>query len=166
MKRTIVVAALALAGCEGHGSTDSAQAEATEQMVSEANRQVGMPRILNFTQRKLAREIMELCDTEGLSTYTYVMNMHGEARFLCESIGYGLPFSTQFTNPERRIYGANGGTISLPQPDPNGLFMPTASSATWVIAVTPDGPKPLYVESEILVLPYRLEGVQSVTEPR
>ena len=149
---------LTAAACSETDSTDTQQAEASERMLAEANAQVGMPNIANFTQRKLAKTILELCDTEGLRTWTYIVDMHGAYHFLTESIGYGLPYSVQFTNPERRVWGHNGGYVTLPQADPNGLFMPGGLSATWIIASTEDGPKPMYVEPEILVTPFPLKN--------
>lgn len=165
---TLIVAFLSplyFASCaeEGKSSVDSNQARESEQMLAEADRQVGMPNVTNFTERKLMKQILELRDQEGLRTWTYIVDMHGKLHFLTESIGYGIPYSTQFTNPERvdkRYMGAHyGHSVNvLPQADPNGLFMPTGLSATWIIASTDDGPKPMYVEPEILVSPFKMEA--------
>jgi len=146
-------------GCTPEPSTDQIQSKQTEQLAAEANRQVGLPNITNFTERKFFKMIRELCDTE-VTTYTYIVDMHGQRHFLCESIGYGIPYSTQFTNPERMVErsGAHGrALVTLPQPEANGLFMPVSSSATWVLASTEEGIQPIYVESEILVSPFKLE---------
>lgn len=146
--------------CHRTNNTDTKQAAQTERMVAEAQRQVGMPAITNFTERKFAKMILELRDEE-IQTYTYIVDMHGERHFLCESIGYGIPYSTQFTNPEKISelwFGGHREVLTTPQPEPNGLFMPTSSSATWVLAVDPKGViSPMYVESEILVSTFRLE---------
>lgn len=158
MKNLMMVVAMAmfLIGCDDKaGSTDDKQKAATEKMVSEANKQVGMPHITNFTERKLAKSLLDLRDTEGLQTWTYIVDLHGKLHLLCESIGYGLPYSVQFTNPEREIRGYQS-IATLPQPDPNGLFMPGGLSATWVMMATPKGPKPLYVEPQIIVSPVKL----------
>lgn len=76
---------------------------------------------------------------------------------------FGLPYSVQFTNPERiKIYdGAAHGAINpiaVPQPDPNGLFMPQGLSATWLMMVDPktNEPRPVYIEPEIVVSPFPL----------
>ncbi len=148
-----VVPLLGAGGCD-HTSTDRKQRVATEQIVNEAHRQVGMPGISNFTERKFARKILELRDT-NLSTFTYIVDMHGKLHFVCNSIGYGLPYSVQFTNPEKRTY--NGGTI--PQPDPNGLFMPDGLSATWILCDDGDGGvSPVYSEPDLLVTPFELQA--------
>lgn len=159
MRILIFIPVLFLTACgDFSNSTDSKQAAITAQMTAEAERQVGMPAITNFTERKFAKMILELRDQE-ISTFTYIVDMNGKRHFLCESIGFGIPYSTQFTNPERIVtpsLNANGH-LTLPQPDPNGLFMPASSSATWVLAVEPEGPiSPIYVESEILVSTFKL----------
>lgn len=148
-------------------SADRKQAEATQKMLGEAQRQVGMPNITNFQQRKLMKWIFELADRTDLVTYTYTKNIQGQFIFMGKSMGFGVPFSAQYTNP-KRIYdieregGAvqkshdNGELQIVPQADPNGLFMPTSSSATWVIMIDPETgkPDPQYFEPEIVVTPY------------
>lgn len=163
MKFTILISVLLLSlvgftGCDAQAtenSTDAQQAVETEGLVAEADRQAGMPNVVNFTERKLMKLILELRDQEGLSTWTYIVNLEGKLVFLTESIGYGLPYSTQYTNPERLITGGRHATgywsETLPQPDPNGLFMPTGLSATWILSATESGLHPMYVEPEIIV---------------
>ena len=149
-------------GCnEERVTTDNEQAEATESLVAEANRQIGLPNITNFQQKKLMKLILEMCDKEDLLTYVYIKSdYHGKLFFIGKGVGYGVPFSAQFTNPER-IAGKHhqGGFFSLPQPDPNGLFMPTSSSATWMLMIDPKTNKPrlVYLEPEIVVSPFPLD---------
>jgi len=159
----IVAIAFLFSGCSDGAttpSTDRQQTAQTERMVAEAQRQVGMPAITNFTERKFAKMITELRDTE-VATFTYIVDMNGVRHFLTESIGYGIPYSVQFTNPARPLWETGYQSIAgvtVGQPEPNGLFMPTSSSATWVLAVTPEGGiSPMYVESEILVSTFRLD---------
>lgn len=137
------------------GDTDDIQRRQTEQLVSEAQRQVGMPNIVNFQQRKLMKMIFELADKEDLICYAYIKSDYqGKLLFIGKCIGFGVPFSAQYTNPEKYEY--NGAT--LPQPDPNGLFMPTSSSATWLMMIDPktQEPRPVYLEPEIVVSPFPL----------
>ena len=139
------------------GSADNRQERATKKMALEAEKVVGMPDITNWTERKFAKDILELRD-EAIATYTYIVDMHGKFHFVGESIGYGLPYSVQFTNPMR--YEINGAT--LPQPDPNGLFMPDGLSATWILLKDPDSGevRPVYVEPQIFVSPFRLRHLE------
>jgi len=144
--------------CDSKPKTDHKQRAATEKMVSEAHREVGMPGISNFTERKFARQILELRDT-NLATFTYIVDLHGKLHFVCNSIGYGLPYSVQFTNPERLAGQYESSQVTLPQPDPNGLFMPDGLSATWILCDNGEGGvSPVYSEPALLVSPFPLKA--------
>lgn len=155
MKRIVCVIGLAclLCGCEQQTS-DVQQRKETTKSLAEAHKQVGMPDITRWTERKLARDILELRDQE-ITTFAYIVNMHGDLIYLGEAIGFGLPYSVQFTNPEKFLH--EGGSRKLPQADPNGLFMPDGLSATWIMLKGPDGEiHPVYVEPQIIVSPFKL----------
>jgi len=152
---TIILALFALTGCEL--GTDSKQAKKTELMMAEIDREVGLPNIINYQQKKLMKMVYELCDKEDLITYAYIKSDYqGKLMFIGKCIGFGIPFSAQYTNPERIVTQRSG--ITLPQPDPNGLFMPTSSSATWLMMIDPktNEPRPVYIEPEIVVSPFPL----------
>ena len=156
MKKTLallLILILPLTACEL--SSDRKQQLAQEEILSEGTAQVGMPAIKNFRERKLLKDIIELRDKTGLVTYTYVWNeMQGKKVFFCESIGYGIPYATQFTNPEKITIGGH----VIPQADPNGLFSPGSAEGTWVMCKDPNGQdvKPVYVEPRIIVSPFKL----------
>lgn len=152
-----VMISIALLGCEGD-TADRMQREQTEQLMSEAQRQVGMPNIVNFQQRKLMKMIYELTDRENLICYAYIQSQYtGKLVYIGKCVGFGIPFSAQYTNPMKITY-AYGDAIAVPQPDPNGLFMPTSSSATWLMLIDPKTgkPHPVYVEPPIVVSPFPL----------
>lgn len=161
----LFVAAVCVVGCNrvDQPSADKKQAEATKVALAEADRQIGMPDITRYTERKLAKDILELRDKE-IATYCYIVSLNGDLIYLGEAIGYGLPYSVQFTNPEvvahqTKFEGGSFGT--LPQADPNGLFMPDGLSATWVMLKGPDGKvKPVYIEPQIIVSPFKLTGTK------
>lgn len=141
-------------GCEGQNDTDNIQEQETNQMVREAHQRLGMPAINNFTERRMFKSILEKRD-DTFTTYSYIMDMQGGLHLLCESVGYGIPFSTQYTNPEREERGYNN-SFTMPQPDPNGLFMPTSSSATYVMCGSEDQLTPVFVEENLIVSPFRI----------
>lgn len=137
---------------------DAIQREQQAVMLEEATAQTGMPAIKNFRERKLLKDILELRDQDGLVTYTYTYSeMTGKYLYFCDSIGYGIPYATQYTNPERPTW-ANGGGVTLPQADPNGLFSPAAAEGTWVMCKNPDSKevRPIYVEPRVIVSPFKL----------
>lgn len=160
MKSIVSVAAIALLGVTLTGcieeSSDDAQRAQQERILQEGTAQTGMPAIKNFRERKLMKQIIEMRDQDGLVTYTYtVPETTGRPVFLCNSIGYGLPAATQYTNPEKYEY--NGAT--LPQADPNGLFSPSNAEGTWVMCTDPSGSgktRPVYVEPRVIVSPFQL----------
>jgi hypothetical protein len=159
----IILFSVAFTACDVQPpSADDQQAAATAQSMKEANAQIGMPAIVNFQERKLAKMIFELRDQEGLITYAYIVNkMTGQLVYVGKCMGYGLPYSVQYTNPEKVVHQRihQGGSFgTLPQADPNGLFMPAGLSATWLMMVDPETnkPRPVYFEPEIVVSPFKL----------
>lgn len=166
MKKLIFVmlaATFLFVGClDEEQNADTRQAEATKKITSEAERQVGMPNILNFQERKLAKMIFELRDKEDLICYAYIKSDYtGKLHYIGKCLGFGLPYSVQFTNPERAVED-QWGNYTLPQPDPNGLFMPEGLSATWLMMIDPktEEPRPVYVEPEIVVSPFPLGNIE------
>lgn len=164
-KFALLLACLALIACETvpTQSSDQKQSEQQEQSLQEGNRQVGMPAIANFRERKLAKQILELRDQASLTTYTYTYAENtGQLVYLCDSIGFPLPYAAQFTSPSHlaRIELAGGGYSYevMPQADPNGLFTPSSAEGTWVMCKDPNGPdvKPVYVEPRVVTSPFKL----------
>jgi hypothetical protein len=164
ISKFILVGLLAISAvaCSMQPTSDDIQQSQQEQMLSEATSQVGMPAIKNFRERKILKDIFELRDQDGLVTYTYVQSeMTGKLIFLCNSIGYGFPAATQFTNPQKAEWHSSGGYVVTPQADPNGLFSPSSAEGTWVMCSDPKGgatakTRPVYVEPRIVVTPFEL----------
>lgn len=161
MKLFVLFSALMLVGC-GAASEDSKQSAKTEALMSELNAEVGFPNLTNFQQKKLMKMIIEECDKEDLICYAYLKSDYtGKLIFVGQCLGYGVPFSAQFTNPSK-VSGSHGHWKIMPQQDPNGLFMPASSSATWLILVGPKGnPRVAYFEPEIVVSPFPLHTESS-----
>ena len=159
--KTLALLALTvcLVGCDVN-SADKVQTEASEKSLAEAQRQIGMPNIVNFQERKLMKSILELRDKEDLVTYAYIVDWQGNLHFIGQCIGFGLPYSVQFTNPLKRVRSA-AGHYTAPQADPNGLFMPDGLSATWLMMLDPDTQevRPVYVEPPIIVSPFKLHDL-------
>jgi hypothetical protein len=152
-----IIAALMVAASEPScEDSDSVQRDQQEKILAEGTAQAGMPAIKNFRERKLLKDIFELRDQDGLATYTYLFSDYsGRLALLCHSVGYGIPYSTQYTNPQKNY----NGHIALPQADPNGLFSPASADGTWVMCLDPhgkDGTKPVFVEPRIVVSPFPL----------
>ena len=128
-----------------------------EAIMKQAFNSVGMPAITNFAERRQLKQIFELRD-QNVATYTYLVGLDGKVgQKLCNSVGFPIPYSTQFTSPQRLATTSVGAT-TLPQADPNTLFSPPSAEGTWVLCVNPETnkPTPLYVEPKIIVSPFKL----------
>ena len=121
-----------------------------------------MPAIVNFQEKRILKDILEKRD-QSLTTITYTQDLNAGLHKLCDSVGFGIPAATQYTNPQRvAAYGdaARGyGSIALPQADPNGLFSPASAEGTWVMCKDPNSDKvaPVYAEPRIIVSTFPLK---------
>lgn len=165
---TLMFFAMAMADDCGSSAptSDTIQQQRQEKITRDAIESVGMPAIHNYRELRMAKEIQELRDRHDVVSYTYLYaEASGKLTFLCESSGYGLPYSTQFTSPQKiAASGHQYGYAILPQAEPNGLFSPQSSEGTWVMCKDPNGPdvKPVYVEAKVITSPWKY-NVDSAT---
>ncbi len=158
----VVMILFLIVGCAP--SSDTIQADQQEKMLLEATAQTGMPSIKNYRERKIMKDILELRDQEGYSTYSYTYSeVTGKYAFFCDSVGYPIPYSTQYTNPQKE----SGSGYSLPQADPNGLFSPASAEGTWIMCKNPasDQIGAVYSEPKVTTLPWPLPGVENPFAP-
>ena len=142
----VVAAVIALAGCDGKDYRNSQQIERDnqEKSLKQMAQSIGMPAIVNFAEKRMMKDVLELRD-KMTPTYTYLVGMNNNLTKLCDSVGYGLPYATQYTNPSLA--------------DPNGLYTPASADGTWVLCLDPKEKKakPMYVEPRIIVSPFPLQ---------
>lgn len=157
-------------------TADEVQKVQQESTIREAVAQIGLPHVVNFQEMKLLKEVIEARDRNDLICYCYLANeMNGSVgAFLGKCLGYGIPYATQFTNPQKlatsylngRSNRDDNNSLSghfvdgtLPQADPNGLFSPASADATWIFLINPTTgePKAVYVESKVIVSPFPLK---------
>lgn len=153
-----------LTGCD---ETTSREKAYTETLMSQANDAIGNPDIVNFFEKAQLKEIYEMRDDPNLVCYWYAVNNYtGKYIYEGECIGYGIPYSTSYTQPES--YYTSGGVV--PQADPNALYSNgVTTSATWILALDEKGDVyPRYEEREIAVcqtkIPKRLCEEYSLPE--
>jgi hypothetical protein len=146
---------VALTACDNNPSSRQIEAAKQEEMSLRAVQSVGMPAIVNYAEKRMMKDILELRD-QNVATITYVSDLNGRLHKRCNSIGYGLPYATQYTNPQMRLSGQNGNVV-LPQADPNGLYSPASAEGTWVMCVFNGKPKPVYIEDRVTVSPEALD---------
>ena len=145
-----------LAACDQTPTSRQVEARHQEEMSMRAVQSVGMPAVNNFAEKRMMKDIIELRD-KMQPTYTYIMDMQGRPHKVCDSLGYGLPYATQYTNPMRVTTDTHGIT-TIPQADPNGLFSPASADGTWIMCLNPKTKKaePQYIEPRVLVMTYPL----------
>jgi hypothetical protein len=157
------VLALLFSGCDSPTS-DSVTSNKQEQLSQESNAQAGLPGISNFTEKKVMKRLYELRD-QNVATYTYMVDMQGKLHHVCDSLGYGFPYGTQYSNPEKHVWNTSE-SYNLPQSEPNGLFMPPSAEGTWVICASTEGKfTPMYVEPRVIVSPFRLRAEDDYALP-
>ena len=88
--------------------------------------------------------------------------MSGKFIYLGKCIGYGIPYATQFSSPQKDIYQTTASSIhfQMPQAEPNGLFMPADARGPWVMLLDPNdstaAAQPVYIEGDVAVSPFKL----------
>jgi len=160
MKKILLIAAVAtvLSACNLQESSTQIERRKQEELSLQSVQSVGMPAITNFAEKRMMKDILELRD-KNVATTTYLVGMNNQLTKLCDSVGYGLPYATQYTNPQHLAYDNAHGGVILPQADPNGLYSPASAEGTWVLCVDhKDGKaKPVYVEPRVIVSPISLQ---------
>jgi hypothetical protein len=84
-------------------------------------------------------------------------SLGGKLTYMGETIGYPLPYATQYTNPQKIERPYSGVYVTLPQADPNGLFSPASAEGTWVLMKNPNGKDvtPVYVEPRVVTSTFK-----------
>ena len=159
----VLISGKAQAFSEDDATVDSATSMAQSKMLAEAQRQVPLPSIHNWQEKRNLKLVYELRDT-AIATFTYLPNPNGAClMFMGPSVGYGMPYATQYTSPTTygrldnpnddfpRSYGTK------PQAEPNGLFMPSDAHGTWILMLDPVNKEtmPQYFEPDVIVLTFR-----------
>lgn len=159
MKKSLLVVGLIglLTACSKPTPPTSQQLEERkqEEMTRRGIEDVGMPAIVNYAEKRMMKDILELRD-KMTPTYTYLVGTNNQLTKLCDSVGYGLPYATQYTNPQKR---ADWGSITIAQADPNGLYSPQSAEGTWILCLdkTDKKTKPVYIEPRVIVSPMPLQ---------
>ena len=156
----LVIALLSSSCVERPQSSDAKASAQQEQIARELAAQTGMPSVKNATMKKQLKMIIEECDRQNLICYAYIIpEMTGRPVLLGKCLGYGIPYATQYTNPEKVVAdGANGKWGAIAQADPDGLFKPASADGTWLMLIDPatNEPHPVFCEPKVLVTPFKI----------
>jgi hypothetical protein len=113
-----------LVGCGP--SAESVQTNYQEYLNKQSNA-VGFPKIINFQEKKTLKLIYEIRD-KGIPTITYSVDSTNHYHKICNSIGFPLPYSTKYVNPEKY-----GDGYAMSQGDPNGLYSASVNNGSWIL---------------------------------
>lgn len=140
--------------CEQQQATDKKLSAQQEQSLAQADAQSGFPAMVNFQERKQLKMIIELRDRADIVNYCYCKSeVSGKYTFLGRCLGFPIPYATQYTSPQKIGYNSERGVLAMPQADPNGLYMPGAADATWVMMLDSAGtPTAGYFEDHLTVV--------------
>lgn len=144
---------LALTGCDDWGTSSGQAAEnhaaAAGQAAMEQNQ--GVPQ---FTYSQYRQNLIELetAEANGIQTTSFMFGANNDPDpiQICPSIGVPIPSTASLTNPLQAVDYPGTGNVAIGQMDPNGVYMPTAGSGTFVMCVQGDGSvKPAYAEGNV-----------------
>jgi hypothetical protein len=157
----VIIMSIGFVACNESKSADTQDRNRQEAIQQEANRQVGMPAITNFTLKKNFKLIMEEMDKPHTIRYAYIWSQyHGKFVYIGKCEGFPIPAATQFTNPEKLVqpFYSDHSVVTLPQADPTGLFSPGSADASYVMMIDPETGKPVpcYFEEKVNTLPFKI----------
>ncbi|MCG7628958.1 hypothetical protein MHM88_14195 [Epibacterium sp. MM17-32] len=143
-------------------SSDKAMAQKAEAQQRQVDQTVGFPSVVNGFEKRMVRMLYEKRDDPNYRTYSYIVTMTGDFVKICDSVGFGINASIQFSNSEKVVSAGRyreNGYMTLPQAEPNGLYMPEGLAATYVLCVDEEKEElvPVYIEPEIAVSPFPLK---------
>lgn len=151
---------LTLAGCDPEEKTTSAQKEeaaAVDRQQSQYSKGQPIPAFDYSLERDLLIQLYKIRN-QKVTTHSVWRGNTSVIEGDCPSMGFGLPYDTSLTNPLvgqeiKTDWTSSGGknpAVAIGQPEPNGVFASTNTSATWVFCVNKAGLiEPTYVEAKV-----------------
>ena len=82
---------LSLAACDMPQDPQQQEEAAQERLTAAAQNTLGLPNIVNFQEKRVLKDIIEMRDAANLRTFTYTLDVNGSLHKLCDSVGYGIP---------------------------------------------------------------------------
>lgn len=157
---TVVIASITLSACARQTETSNkADTEAVERQQEQYQIAQPIPAYDYSIERDLLIQLYNVRNRE-VTTHSVWRSDFGQIEGECRSMGYGLPYDTSLTNPfvpqvgRRYRAGDSSWGVAVSQPEPNGVFASTNTSATWVFCLSDAGlVEPVYVEAKVTVYP-------------
>ena len=164
MKKILIAISLGMVlmagSCDVDTSKTASQAEA--EGVGRQQEQYAIAQPVPAYDYSLERDLLiQLYNirNQEVTTHSVWRSNYGLIEGDCRSMGFGMPYDTSLTNPSLAVWnsrasqGAFAG-VTIGQPEPNGIFASTNTSATWVFCISDaGGVEPVYIESKVTVYP-------------
>jgi len=144
-----------LSGCNVKDTQEAKDRQTVNRQQSQYAKSQPIPTYDWSLERELLIQLYNIRNSK-VATHSVWRSDYGMVEGDCPSMGYGLPYDTSLTNPLRATQKAwrDESITSVGQPEPNGIFASTNTSATWVFCIGKNGLKqPVYVESKVTVYP-------------
>ena len=108
--------------------------------------------------RNIFQQIYDITTTRVVATYSIIESITGVTRYECPSMGFAIPADTQLTNPLQPTHNT-GGTVTIEQAEPNGLFSSKNTDGTYVMCVDLKTSEvyPVYTEHKVTTFPFIVE---------
>lgn len=148
MKRILTLAAAALAaaitlaGCAG---PPSAQQKEQQQQQSDTQSLDNNQPLPHYSFSQIRQTLIDAENIAASGTQTtsfFFMQGDKDPVFVCPSLGVPVANTAQLSNPTQ-VVGVSGsiggGSATVPQQDPYGIYAPSASEGTYVICVNTAG---------------------------
>jgi hypothetical protein len=160
MKKILIAISLGMilmaGSCEPENSAAKEEAAAVEKQQEQYAIAQPVPAYDYSLERDLLIQLYNIRNQE-VTTHSVWRSNYGMIEGDCRSMGFGMPYDTSLTNPLTPIYrysNSASSAVVVSQPEPNGVFASTNTSATWVFCVSDSGGvEPIYVESKVTVYP-------------
>lgn len=150
--------------CEVSNTADAHDQEVTAQQQEYFSKAIPVPQLSNSIQRQMMVYWYKMLDNPNLVMYTTITSQTGTVLSQLVTRGPCIPADTQLTNPEKIAVESTYGVATLPQPEPNGLFMGDGSNGT--LCFTTNG-NVVYTEGIVTssLKPVEVPGSQTIKIP-
>jgi hypothetical protein len=138
------LAAAAIIGCSPGAPTGVGQENvASHQISANYNAAQPIPEWKHSVYRQVLTQI-EAIQVLGTQTTSFFFNQgEKDPQGSCPSEGMPIPNTAELSNPETYIAdpnaGSTPGSITLPNMDPNGVYVPSSSTGTYVLCLGANG---------------------------
>ena len=155
----IIISICLISACDFDKDVTTKEANQASSQLEQLLKAQPMPFFSWSLERYLAIELYKLRNKK-ITTHAVWRSDYGMIEGDCPSLGYGIPYDVQLTNPvkvtDEDKDGADHRALAVvEQPEPNGLYSSKNTNATWVMCIGDNGNiEPVYVESHVTVYPY------------